>query len=154
MKKNVLLMVFSTLVAIFLVACSDKENKGESKSASTSKIDGRWYSKAQLIRGKTVFKANCAVCHGDKGQGLTENWKAVQADGKFPPPPINGSAHAWHHTKALLLRTVNEGGIALGGAMPPFKDKLSAVEKEAVIAYVTSLWPEKTYKIWASRNPQ
>ncbi len=153
-----------------LVACGTDEDvkKVETNTASTTvkkvevtntvatgkKVEGRWYTNAQLIRGKRVFKDSCAECHGDKGQGLVTDWKKPGADGKFPAPPLNGSAHAWHHSKELLMRTVNEGGVALGGAMPPFKDKLTAKEKDAVLAYVMSLWPEKIYKTWSQRNPQ
>ena len=127
-------------------------NKTTTQNTAAAKDVKRWYSTAQLIRGKNVFKNNCAECHGDKGQGLVENWREAQPDGKFPAPPLNGSAHAWHHSKALLLNTVTNGGIAVGGSMPAFKDKLSDKEKEAVIAFVTSLWPDKTYAMWAQRN--
>jgi mono/diheme cytochrome c family protein len=51
------------------------------------------------------------------------------------------------------MRTVNEGGIALGGTMPSFKDKLTDQEKEAVLAHVMSLWPKEVYEIWQKRNP-
>ena len=112
----------------------------------------RWYTTSQKIQGKKVFKDNCAVCHGDKGQGLVKEWKKADANGKFPAPPLNGTAHAWHHSKELLLRTVDNGGIPLGGTMPAFKDKLSDKEKQAVIAYISSLWPDKTYDMRALRN--
>ena len=155
------------LMVSLLVACGTDEDvkkvevqkttakKGEIANATPTgkKVEDRWYTNAQLIRGKRVFKANCAVCHGDKGQGLVAEWKKPDADGKFPAPPLNGSAHAWHHSKELLMRTVNEGGIALGGTMIPFKDKLSEQEKEAVLAHVMSLWPKEIYDTWKKRNP-
>jgi len=121
------------------------------KTSEQSKTT-RWYTTAQKITGKQVFKDNCASCHGDKGQGLVKEWKKADANGNFPAPPLNGTAHAWHHSKELLLRTVNNGGIPLGGTMPAFKDKLTDKEKEAVIAYITSLWPDETYAMWAQRN--
>ena len=154
------------LISSLLVACGADEDvkKIEAKKITAKKVEmtkamptgkkvgGRWYTNAQLIRGKKVFKANCAVCHGDKGQGLTADWKKPDVDGKFPAPPIDGSAHAWHHSKELLLRTINNGGIPLGGTMPAFKDTLSDKEKEAVLAHMMSLWPDKTYATWAQRN--
>ena len=100
-----------------------------------------------------MFKENCAECHGDQGQGLVKDWQKPQADGKFPAPPLNGTAHTWHHSKKLLLRTVNMGGIPLGGSMPAFKDKLTEKEKEAALAHVMSLWPDNIYDAWAKRNP-
>ena len=61
--------------------------------------------------GKDVFEANCVVCHGQEARGLVSNWKVKGADGKYPAPPLNGTAHAWHHSPAQLLKTINEGGI-------------------------------------------
>jgi len=153
------------LIVSLLVACgADEEVKVETKKAivknvemanaslADSKVEGRWYTNAHLILGKKVFKANCAVCHGDKAQGLTMDWKKPDVDGNFPAPPLNGSAHAWHHSKELLLRTVNNGGIPLGGTMPAFQDTLSDKEKDAVLAYIMSLWTDKVYTTWAQRN--
>ncbi len=147
---------------LFLTACGGADEaeikkvevKTLNKPAQTTQTGEvkRWYTTAQLMRGKKVFKDNCATCHGDKGQGLVKNWQKAQPDGKYPAPPLNGTAHAWHHAKPLLLNTVNNGGIAMGGSMPAFKDKLSDKEKEAVVAYVTSLWPDKIYAMWAQRN--
>lgn len=134
-----------------MTACSDKENTVEGVSAK--KVEGRWYTDTQLTQGHKVFKENCAVCHGDKGQGLVADWKKPDTAGKFPPPPLNGSAHTWHHSKELLMRTVNEGGIALGGTMPAFKDSLTDQEKEAVLAHVMSLWSKEIYNAWQKRNP-
>jgi mono/diheme cytochrome c family protein len=150
MNKKVRI-ISTLLLTASLTACGGKEDSAN--TASAKKVEGRWYTSAQLIRGKKVFKENCAVCHGEKGQGLVVDWKKTDAAGKFPPPPLNGSAHTWHHSKDLLMRTVNEGGIALGGTMPSFKDKLTDQEKEAVLAHVMSLWPKEVYEIWQKRNP-
>ncbi len=148
------------LMVSLLVACgTDEEVKNlDAKKTFTAtpkgkKVEGKWYTSAQLIRGKRVFAANCAVCHGANGEGLVTDWKKPGADGKFPAPPLNGTAHTWHHSKELLMRTVNEGGIALGGTMLPFKDKLNKKEKEAVLAHVMSLWPKEIYDTWKKRNP-
>jgi mono/diheme cytochrome c family protein len=166
MFKKVLGFSSISLLLSLLVACGSDEGvkKVEVQKATAikaeianvtptgKKTEGRWYTNAQLIRGKKVFKANCAVCHGDNGQGLVKDWKKADANGEFPAPPINGSAHAWHHSKELLLRTINNGGIPLGGTMPAFKDTLSEKEKIAVLAHVMNLWPDKIYRDWAQRN--
>lgn len=93
--------------------------------------------------GKTVFAKNCAVCHGDRGQGLVKNWQQKQPNGYFPPPPLNGTAHTWHHSRKVLLRIVNSGNKRLGGQMPGFKGQLSEAEKHAVLDYIYSLWPNE-----------
>jgi mono/diheme cytochrome c family protein len=159
MLNKFLVITAVSLMSLIVVSC-DSDSTSEAKKVTVKKQTDivqhnskRWYTTAQLIRGRQVFKDNCVACHGDKGQGLVEDWKKPQADGKFPAPPLNGSAHAWHHSKELLLRTVNNGGVPLGGTMPAFKDKLTDKEKEAVLAHIMSLWPDQVYKSWKKRNP-
>lgn len=131
-----------------LTACSETE---------TSEIvdtNGRWYTPAQVIEGKDVFSIHCASCHGNKAQSLVTDWKQPLPDGKYPPPPLNGSAHAWHHPKAQLLRSINNGGVPLGGTMPPFANKLTDDEKLAAIAYFQNFWTDKIYTTWEQRDKE
>jgi len=107
---------------------------------------------AQVATGKQVFEQNCIQCHGVNARGLVKDWQKTGPDGKYPAPPLNGTAHAWHHDMKTLLGTIDRGGIPLGGTMPSFKDKLSQEQKEAVIAYIQSLWPDKIYQSWKQRN--
>ena len=97
-------------------------------------------SSAQL--GQVTFEQNCVSCHGKDGEGVVKDWKKRQADGSYPAPPVNGSAHAWHHSPKTLLSTINNGGAKLGGQMPAFKDQLSEEEKQALLDYMYSLWPK------------
>lgn len=110
----------------------------------------RWYSDAQVEHGKKVFRQHCAVCHGQNAEA-TEHWKERAANGFFPPPPLNGTAHAWHHDLAILRRSVREGGQKLGGIMPPFENVLSADEIDAAIAFFQSKWPDDLYGKWSER---
>ncbi len=144
-------LVAMFVTALFLVACGN-DNKTESKTAKN--VEGRWYTTAQLLRGEKVFKNNCAVCHGESGQGLAEDWRKPLADDTYPPPPLNGTAHTWHHSMEALRRTIDMGGIPLGGTMPSFQERLSEREKKAVLAHIMSLWPDEIYKAWKKRNPQ
>jgi len=123
---------------------------GCSESDDEPQVNGRWYTQSQVVAGEKVFRENCAVCHGNNAQG-TGDWKKPLADGSYPPPPLNGSAHTWHHSMSILKRVINQGGIPLGGKMPAFQDKLSDEEVKAVIAYFQSKWSSETYEIWESR---
>ncbi len=108
----------------------------------------RWYSSQQVEHGEVIFRENCAVCHGPNAEATTD-WKQRDANGNFPPPPLNGSAHAWHHDLALLRRTVREGGKALGGVMPAFADRLNTEDIDSAIAFFQSKWPQEIYRKWA-----
>ena len=106
----------------------------------------------QIAAGKQVFEGNCLTCHGVGARGEVSNWQKPDADGKYPAPPLNGTAHAWHHNLKVLRGTIDRGGIPLGGTMPAFKDTLSEEQKDAVLAYIQSLWPEEIYQTWKKNN--
>lgn len=139
-----------------LAACSDQDSKSLSSSSDTSAQPPtvavqRWYTQAQVERGYDLFQQYCAECHKPDASG-DPNWKQVNAEGKLPPPPLNGTAHAWHHPLPLLRQIVRNGGIPMGGSMPPFKDKLKAEEIDAILAWVQSHWSDEIYGTWNRIN--
>jgi mono/diheme cytochrome c family protein len=111
----------------------------------------RWYSLEQVKQGGSLFQQHCAECHKADASG-DPNWKQPNAEGKLPPPPLNGTAHAWHHPLPLLRQIVRNGGIPMGGSMPPFKDKLSAEQIDAILAWVQSHWTDRIYAAWDQIN--
>jgi thiol:disulfide interchange protein DsbC len=117
---------------------------------SISVAQTRWYDQSAVDSGNAIFKQNCASCHGVNAEA-TPDWKKTDSNGKYPPPPLDGTAHAWHHSKELLKKTIQEGGAKLGGLMPAFEDKLSDKDLDAVIAYFQSKWSDDVYHKWAGR---
>ncbi|WP_428085984.1 c-type cytochrome [Candidatus Thioglobus sp.] len=124
--------------ALFLSGCFNGDDSQDSAKDS-----------AQL--GKATFEKNCVQCHAKAGKGLAEDWKARLPNGMFPAPPLNGTAHTWHHSPKSLMTTINDGGAKLGGWMPGFKDALSEPEKQAVLDYIFDLWPEEIQKKYNAR---
>ena len=114
-------------------------------------IPGRWYTAEQVNLGRELFVTHCAICHGENAEA-TPDWRKTDAAGNYPPPPLNGSAHAWHHPLAVLERTIAEGGVPLGGVMPGFSPILDSDETRATIAYFQSFWPDEIYAIWLEIN--
>jgi len=143
-------LIFTLLVLAF--SCGKETKKSNANSEPLSFKESRWYTQQQFELGKQVFTANCVQCHGGKGQGLVEDWKTPNPNGQFPAPPLNGTAHTWHHSTEVLMETINKGGIPLGGSMPAFKEVLSEEEKLAVIAFVQNLWDDETYNKWLKIN--
>jgi len=145
MKAYAIKLLLITIPILFLTGCGKDAD-------SKQPISGRWYSQFQVNKGEKIYDKNCQICHGINAQGVTANWKKTLPDGSYPPPPLNGTAHAWHHPLKMLKRTINVGGIPLGGKMPPFKDVLDEDDKENVIAYFQSFWDDRIYQAWLDRG--
>lgn len=142
MKKRKGKKIFGAAVLALFLGGGAAAFYGQSKPAA------RWYAPAQAAAGGKIYAVHCVSCHGINGAG-DANWRRRGADGKFPPPPLNGTAHTWHHPLAALRRTIVQGGAPFGGAMPAFGGKLDAAERDAVIAHFQSFWTDEIYRAWA-----
>lgn len=142
-QRSIIYISFTIFFLFSLSACSQEK--------SEPKIPGRWYTQSHIDLGQENFLTHCSSCHGKNAEGTVE-WRQRLTDGSFPPPPLNGTAHAWHHNMSTLLRTINDGGVSLGGKMPGFKEVLSAKEKLALIAYFQNFWPNEIYQSWLERG--
>jgi len=141
MRQLVTTMTRSLFVLLFLVAaCSENAPDQEN-------VPGRWYTVEQVESGAALYQMHCAACHAADGSA-TEEWRTPDADGNYPPPPLNGTAHTWHHPLEVLDNTIANGGIAFGGVMPGFADALSSDDRMAIIAWFQSLWPDDIYERW------
>ena len=99
-----------------------------------------------LERGKAVYAAHCAACHGANLEGQPD-WRQRRADGKLPAPPHDPSGHTWHHDDETLFRITKHGVAAFAGAgyatdMPAYDGVLGDEDIRAVLAYIKSTWPE------------
>lgn len=158
-SRNHLLLTIITMLLLAIAGCSESPQTGRdgntTRQAETERLPvyQRWYKREQTELGGLLFQQHCAVCHKADASG-TPNWKETDAAGKLPPPPLNGTAHTWHHSLPVLRRVVTLGGARLGGTMPAFGGKLSSDEIDAVLAWVQSHWPDRIYAIWNERNSQ
>jgi len=119
--------IFIIAIIVLLTGCSSGEKEKTPES--------------NVALGESVFNQNCLSCHGSKGRGLAKDWKVKDENGNYPAPPLNGTAHTWHHSPSQLLYTINNGGGEMGGQMPGFEERLSEQEKLALLDYIYSLWP-------------
>lgn len=112
-----------------------------------------WYDTELVETGAPLFRQHCAACHGASAEGTSE-WRKPDASGHYPPPPLDGSAHAWHHSIAQLARSIRQGGQQLGGVIPGFGDRFDDRQILALIAYFQSKWPDRIYRIWHEQHMQ
>ncbi|MFZ3041982.1 MAG: cytochrome c [Thiobacillus sp.] len=108
----------------------------------------RYQDAQQIARGQTVYTQHCMACHGTEGKGPPGDWRIRDADGRFPPPPLDDSAHAWHHPTAALLETVRDGSPGGQGNMPAWNGTLSEQAMRDVVAYIKTLWSDPVYHLW------
>ena len=132
------------LTAVLLAACKDSSAPSALPVPVAPVRDA---SPAQLSLGEKVYQQNCSRCHGVTAEG-NANWRKRDTDGKFPPPPLNGSGHAWHHPVEVLKAVIKDGSPDGQGNMPAWRDKLSEQEIDAVILWFQSLWPQPVYDAW------
>ncbi len=106
------------------------------------------YSDPDIVAlGQSLYTENCAVCHGNNLEGQ-ENWRASDASGYMPAPPLDENGHTWHHPDAQLFEITKFGTEAyVGGGyksnMEAFDELLSDDEIAAVLAYIKSTWPQQ-----------
>jgi len=136
MKKIILLLVFLLLLFFFAY-----------RFLAPSAHENRWFNEENVSYGKIVFLQNCASCHKNDASG-TRLWKKLNANGFYPPPPLNGEAHTWHHDYNTLVEIISKGGKAYDGKMPAFEKELNKNDIKNVIAYFQSFWKDDVYDIW------
>lgn len=154
--KSMKWKIFATLVVGLGLAACDQVPSGASNPAREDDVASfkRTQDAAQVARGKQVYETHCLECHGEQGKGLAGDWRVRDADGMFPPPPLDDSAHAWHHPTAALLQTIREGSPPGMGKMPAWQGKLSEAEMQDVVAYIKSLWSDPVYELWMKLERQ
>lgn len=154
MKKLGLLIATLSLLGCNAGSEPETDLSGQSLAEVTLEAKagtGRWYTESQVERGHETFEQYCAACHGTNAEA-TPNWRTLDANGNYPPPPLNGTAHAWHHPLEVLSMVIEEGGAPMGGVMPAWGNTLSDGEIIEVIASFQSYWPDEIYDLWMERE--
>jgi cytochrome c oxidase cbb3-type subunit 3 len=108
---------------VVLSACAVAAASGAS-ATSDSRRGG-----AQAARGREVYLANCARCHGGDGMSHTSMGQMTEA------PNLTDAAWQSRRSNARMIASVTNGR----GEMPAFRRKLSRQEIAAAVAYVRTL---------------
>ena len=117
---NTYALITVVLALLVFTGCERAIEKDEISNQSirlSDKYDRSQVDPVRVKQGRQLYLKNCTVCHGLNAEGAP-NWHQRDKDGKWPPPPLNGTGHAWHHPKKALIYTIKNGTAALGGNMP------------------------------------
>ena len=154
-------LITATAAIAFVAACSpDAKTIATNTPVQTSIQDialqaqadtGRWYSQAQASEGKQLYGQYCAACHGPDAAS-TPQWRKPDDNGNYPPPPLNGTAHAWHHPLSVLDMVIRDGGQPLGGVMPAWGSVLSFQQRMSIVASFQTYWSDDIYSLWLERE--
>ena len=97
---------------------------------------------SRIERGEIVYQQHCASCHGAELQGAPD-WKALNADGTWKPPPHDSTGHTWHRPDQLLTDIIRDGGGFPETRMPAFASVLSDTDIDALLEYLKANWAEQ-----------
>lgn len=93
-----------------------------------------------IARGAETYGKLCVSCHGKNGEGeRPEDMYAVDANGFVVAPPLDSSAHAWHHSDTALVDFILNGS-PQNPRMRAWKDTLDRQSALELVAYMKSLW--------------
>lgn len=144
MNKKFLIILCATLLA----GCGDGAKQPEVQGKGP-----RQYDRNLLARGERVFLTNCAVCHGNDGEGKP-GWQQPGPDGKLLPPPLDNTGRVWRLTSSQMKQFIHQGSPDGRGNMPAWQGKLSDQEIDEVATWITSLWSDATYLEWLTKVEQ
>jgi cytochrome c553 len=98
--------------------------------ASSKSTKNPFSGKSSISKGKSIYKARCVVCHGDKGKGDGPAGKALK-----PPAADHSSAGVQNQTDGELFWKISEGR----GPMVGWKLILSEEDRWHVVNFVRTL---------------
>jgi mono/diheme cytochrome c family protein len=99
-----------------------------------------WTDPKMIAKGKEIFTAKCALCHGDKGDGKGPG----SVNLPLKPANLTDGRMVAEMPDNFWVWRVSEGGLvepfkSKGSAMPSWKGELSMNDRWAVIAYAHTL---------------
>ncbi|MDH4120400.1 MAG: cytochrome c [Deltaproteobacteria bacterium] len=103
-------------------------------------------SPQMVAQGKSIYEANCQVCHGPNAQGQDPSQpKGGMIGDRMLAPALNHTGHAMHHPMKDLKRVILEGGSAPESPMRAVAGRLTSDQANAVMAYFMNLWPDDVW---------
>ena len=137
------------------VAHTDHEHAEVPAAYANAHIPDRvWTDPAVIAKGKEIYTAKCAACHGEKGDGKGPAGASLP----LKPGDFTDKKMVAEMPGNFWVWRVSEGGLvepfkSKGSAMPAWKNELSMNDRWAVIAYAHTLSGHRGPHV-ASEHPQ
>jgi mono/diheme cytochrome c family protein len=133
----------------------DHEHPAVPTAYASSHVPAHVWTDAKMIaKGKEIFTAKCALCHGEKGDGKGPG----SANLPFKPADLTDARMVAEMAGNFWVWRVSEGGLvepfkSKGSTMPAWKGELSMNDRWAVIAYAHTLSGHRGPHV-ASEHPE
>jgi len=95
--------------------------------------------RAAIARGEALYRDTCQACHGERAVGERPDDMYAKDEFGFVAPPLDDSAHGWHHSDSGLVATILNGS-PRNERMRGWKDEMTEAEARDIVAYIKSLW--------------
>ena len=136
MRKAPVVMMAAASLALAMACSSQAPESGrEAKATPQAKPAAAAASPEMVKRGETLYKTNCAACHGETGKG------DGPAAGVLKPPPRDHTDPAYMSTLSdkQIADIIKMGGAIRGKPLMPSHPQFKDPDLQALVAYVRSL---------------
>ena len=133
-------IVAGALAALGLaIACSSQAKEGAPAASASVKSATPVVTAAVLEKGRGLYKAHCAACHGDTGKG------DGPGAGVLKPAPRDHTDRAYMSalTDVDLAKVIQMGGAIKGKPLMPSNPQIKGADLEALVAFTRSLSAQK-----------
>ncbi|MEZ4909916.1 MAG: c-type cytochrome [Saprospiraceae bacterium] len=124
-------------------------NTEEGRTAAIAEIKGNPFpiTEAGINKGKELYNIQCAICHGDKGDGA--GYLVRDDGGKYPVQPANLLQEQFVNSgNGLFYHAIVNGRNLMGS----YADKLSYEERWQVIHYIRSMQAASVKKVYNEKE--
>ena len=131
---------------------------------NSQSVEGGWRSHfanaddpGLVIRGKQVYAAQCASCHGRSLQGQPL-WRTADEDRPLRAPALNETGSDWMRSDKELFAMVTDGHWPSvvpdpRSRMPAFGPVMAQGDILAVVAFIKARWPVSLRVAQSALNP-
>ena len=105
------------------------------------------FNEAQVSLGKSLYRANCAFCHGDNLEGKP-GWDGSYPSGGRPAMPLDGETAITRLSDQDIMDVTKYGGQPFSPSdykndMPGFEMQLGDADIWAIVAFLKSRWSDE-----------
>jgi mono/diheme cytochrome c family protein len=132
-------LVLSAAALVAAIACTSKAESPASAAKAGAGAPAKAASNMPE-RGRSIYKANCVACHGEKGKG------DGPGAGVLKPPPRDHTDRAYMSTLSdkEIGDIIKMGGAIKGKPLMPSHPQIAGDDLTALVGYVRSLSEPRT----------